>query len=39
MSNWDDLEAREAYLIRVGFSDSYISSKGREWVLMMTTQS
>jgi hypothetical protein len=38
MSNWDDVEAREAYLIRLGFAPNYVANKGVSWIMQMTTQ-
>jgi hypothetical protein len=38
VKNWDDIETRKEYLIGMGFSPTEVENKGREWVLMMTSQ-
>lgn len=38
MKSWHDIEARIAYLIRMGFSPTEIENKGPDWVMMMTSQ-
>lgn len=35
---WETVEAREAYLVRIGFAPSYIATKGVSWIMQMTTQ-
>ena len=37
MTDWDNIETRRAYLVRVGFSANQVESATDAWVLMMTS--